>query len=67
MVLAQAFVTRDQMNKQALYDKLGADEKTMETIKQAFHEGERQWEQHLVDVFGEREAQRLKAMMPQEV
>lgn len=67
MVLAQAFVTRDQMNKQALYDKLGADEKTMQTIREAFSDGEKQWEEHLIAVFGEHDAKKLRALLSKEI
>ena len=67
MVLAQAFISRDQMNKQALYDRLGADPQTMNTIKEAFKVGERQWEEQLKLLFGEHEANRLKAMLPKEI
>ena len=47
-------------------DHLGHDPKTMEAIKAAFRAGEREWENHIKTLFGEKEADRLKSILPQE-
>ena len=67
MRLSQAFVARDQMNKQALFDRFGADQKTVDLIKAAFLDGEKRWEEELDVLYGAREATRLKEMLPREV
>lgn len=61
MRLSQAFVARDQMNKQAVLAKLVAD------VNAAFQEGAWQWQEHLVAVFGEHEARRLLEMLERPV
>ena len=52
MNLIQAFVTKDQMIKQALYDTFSDDEATIERIDQAFESGNRNWARHLRNIFG---------------
>ena len=58
--LGQAFVTRDQMNKQAIFAKFQiSDPAAREQINQAFKDGEQAWQQNLKDVFGEAKAAKI--------
>ena len=66
--ISQAFVTRDQMNKQALFSKLGTDDPDLvEKINSAFREGERNWHDNLVALFGERQTARLMEILQQQI
>jgi hypothetical protein len=67
MRLSQAFVARDQMNKQALFKLLGDDPETMRIIKEAFREGEKRWTEELDLLFGTKEASRLRELLPTEI
>ena len=68
MQISQAFVTRDQMNKQALLAKLGTqDQNLVDTINKAFKEGEQNWKTNLIELFGERQAARLMEILNSQV
>jgi hypothetical protein len=67
MQLRQAFATRDQMNKQALFEKLSDDPMTMKVINEAFREGERNWFRHMAAIFGQAEAQRVRESLDNEI
>ena len=59
MKLGEAFTTRDQMNKQALFDALPNDRDLQIKINEAFKEGEKRWRENLFQVFGQRRARKL--------
>ena len=63
MRLGEAFTTRDQMNKQALFDEFGKDRLLQTKINAAFKEGERRWRENLSQVFGERRASKIIEML----
>ncbi len=67
MKLNQAFVTRDQMNKQALYDELSDDPEMMQRIDIAFRNGEQAWKKHLVATFGPEDAEKVFSMLGQTI
>jgi hypothetical protein len=68
MQLGQAFVTRDQMNKQAIFAKFQiSDPAAREQINQAFKDGEQAWQQNLKDVFGEAKAAKIIELLYSEV
>jgi hypothetical protein len=67
MKLGQAFVTRDEMNKQALFRRLSSDPEMMERINAAFAEGELDWKEHLVEVFGKADAGRVLSMLGENI
>lgn len=67
MKLSQAFVTRDEMNKQALFRRLSNDPDTMKRINEAFSEGQSDWAEHLVEVFGKEDADRLLSSLGENI
>ena len=67
MKLMQAFETKDQMIKQALYDVFSDDEKTMERIDQAFRDGNQNWIRHLRNIFGARDSDRLFSLFGRDI
>ena len=67
MKLNQAFVARDEMNKQALFRIVSSSPAMMELINVAFSEGERDWKEHLVEVFGSDDAGRVLSLLGENV
>ena len=68
MQVGQAFVTRDQMNKQALFKRFDvADPKVLQQVNEAFVEGEQAWRQNLYQVFGEAKANYIIDLLTKEI
>jgi hypothetical protein len=63
MKLAHAFIVKDQMTKQALYDIFSDNEGIMEAIDGAFNYGMENWWQQLRAMFDEREVESLAALI----
>jgi hypothetical protein len=68
MILNQAFVTRDQMNKQEMFAQFDiTDPAILEKINAAFTEGEKQWRINLVELFGEDKANKIFEMLQMKI
>jgi hypothetical protein len=63
----QAFETKDQMIKQALYDIFRDDEETMSRIDQAFQDGKQNWIRHMRNIFGTEDSEKLVAALGRDV
>lgn len=68
MRLRAVLATRDMMSKKALFTLFADnDEVAFEKINRAFMEGERNWNQHLIDVFGRKEATQIADLLDKNV